>query len=125
VSRSVALLWGGVVLVLVAVSPFGALFSDSLWSCAFKSLTGLPCPTCGTTRAALALSRLDLWGAFSHYPLPTVGWIVFLGGGLLAASMSLLGRTPPAIPNRLPAWARGGIAAALLANWIYSIATGV
>jgi hypothetical protein len=123
--RQVALLWGGVVVLLIGLSPWATLFADSLWSCTFKSLTGIPCPTCGTTRAALALAHFDVLGAFSHYPLPTLGWVLFLGGGLVSASMALAGRTPPAIPNRLPVWARGAIVALVVANWAYSIATGV
>jgi Protein of unknown function (DUF2752) len=124
-NRSVAFLWAGTVLVLVALSPWAPLVGDSLWACSFKSLTGLPCPTCGTTRAAIALARLDVLGALERYPLPAVCWILFIGGGVVAGAMALAGKTPPQIPSRLPVWARWTVAAVLLLNWVYSIATGV
>ena len=124
-SRQLALLWGAVAAVLLAASPWASFAGDALWECTFKSWTGIPCPTCGTARAALALARFDVLGAVSRYPLPTIAWIVLIGGGLYVGAMALLGRTPPAIPSRLPAWGRAAIVAAFLANWVYSIATGV
>jgi hypothetical protein len=125
VNRQVGLLWGAVAAVLIAASPWAAHFGDALWECTFKSWTGIPCPTCGTARAALALARFDVLGALGRYPLPTIAWLFLLGGGLAAGGMALLGRTPPRIPGRLPVWARAGLVAAVLTNWLYSIATGV
>lgn len=123
--RQLALLWGGIAFVLIVVSPWASELAGGLWGCTFKALTGFACPTCGTTRAAIALARFDFATAMTHYPLPTVGWVAFLGGGLTVATMTLVGRTPPAIPSRLPGWARAAIVGALLSNWAYSIATGV
>ncbi len=124
-SRQLALLWGAVAGVLLAASPWASTLGDALWECTFKSWTGIPCPTCGTARAAIALARFDVLGALSRYPLPAIAWIFLLAGGLAAAAMALLGRQPPSIPSRLPVWGRVAIVAALLANWVYSIATGV
>ena len=124
-SRQLALLWGGVSAALIGLSPWAPAVSGSLWPCTFKNLTGIACPTCGTTRAALALARLDVATAFVHYPLPALVWTLFLGGGLFAAALTLFGRTPPSLPERLPVWARAGVVSMLLLNWAYSIATGV
>jgi Protein of unknown function (DUF2752) len=124
-SRQLALLWGAVAGVLLAASPWASAFGDALWECTFKSWTGIPCPTCGTARAAVALARLDVLEALSRYPLPALAWIFLLAGGLGAAAMALLGRQPPQIPSRIPVWGRVAIVAAVLGNWMYSIATGV
>lgn len=124
-SRQVALLWGAVAALLIAASPWAARAGDVLWKCAFKSLTGIPCPTCGTARAAISLARLEVLDALFRYPLPTLAWAFLVVGGIAAGAMALLGRTPPAIPRRLPAWARAAAIAAILANWAYSISTGV
>ena len=37
--------------------------------CVFRYLTGIPCPTCGLTRAWLAAFRLDFTAAFLQYPM--------------------------------------------------------
>ena len=37
--------------------------------CVLRSLTGIPCPTCGLTRAWLYALHLDFSGAFSQYPM--------------------------------------------------------
>lgn len=124
-SRQLALLWGAVASLLLAVSPWAAFAGDALWECTFKNWTGIPCPTCGTARAALALARFDVLEALGRYPLPTLAWTFLLVGGLYAGGMALSGRTPPAIPKSLPLWARAGLVAAVLTNWMYSIATGV
>ncbi len=38
-------------------------------SCPFLAWTGLPCPTCGMTRAWIAVLTLDLSAAFAYHPL--------------------------------------------------------
>jgi hypothetical protein len=123
--RQIAILWGAVALFLVGASPWASFFESFLWGCRFKSWTGIPCPTCGTARAALALAQLDFAGALTRYPLPAMAWLVLIGGGFLAGGMALLGRVPPAVPTRLPVWARAALVAAIVGNWMYSIATGV
>lgn len=122
--RQLGLLWGGVALALVAVSPLAAGLAEAAPHCPLKSVSGLPCPTCGTTRAAVALARLDPLGALALNPLAALGWTVLVGGGLLAGAAALLGR-----PVREPSWrwrphTRAALAALLLANWIYLILAG-
>jgi hypothetical protein len=53
----------------VVVLLWGALFllTDAL--CLFQALTGLPCPGCGSTRAAIALLQGRFALAFSMHPL--------------------------------------------------------
>ena len=123
--RQLGLLWGSVALALILLSPFAPRFASGLWSCPFKQLTGVPCPGCGATRAALALAELDPIHGLLHYPLPTVAWILFIGGGLVAGWRSWRRQPLPRLPNRLPVWVKIGIVGAVLANWVYSIATGV
>src|SRR5512135_1097072 len=56
-ARQLGLLWGFVAAVLTAALPFAGRLAPLAPACPFKSLTGWPCLSCGTTRAALALSR--------------------------------------------------------------------
>ena len=110
---------------LVALSPLAHRMAQGLPTCQFKSQVGLPCPTCGTTRAALHLSEFELGEALVAYPLATLGWIALVGGGLVAGTMALLGRGLPSDAGlRFPIWLRVAIVAAILANWAYLIATG-
>ncbi len=122
--RRLGLLWGAAALALIAVSPLGRFLTPVLPGCLFKSLSGIPCPLCGTMRSALALARFDLLGALTHYPLPTLAWIGLIGGGLVAGVLALGHRPLPRLP-RIPRWAMIAAAAAVVLNWIYSIATGV
>ncbi|MEM7585657.1 MAG: DUF2752 domain-containing protein [Acidobacteriota bacterium] len=123
--RQLALLWGAVATALIALSPWAQTFASGLWSCPFKEFTGLACPGCGTTRAALALAQLDPWHALTHYPLPSLAWAGFIAGGLVVGWRALRRLPLPGLPRYLPLWARFTIVGAVLANWAYSIATGV
>jgi hypothetical protein len=108
---------------LVLLAPFAGRLARSLPACPVRALTGWPCPTCGATRAALALADLDLGAAFVWNPLAAAALLLLVAGGLLAASLAALGRLP-AEPKTLPFAARWAVAAALAANWVYLIWAG-
>ncbi len=122
--RQLGFLWGAVALSLIVLSPLAPVIAAGLWSCPFKGLTGIPCPSCGTGRAALALARLDPIHALVHYPLPALAWMAFIAAGLVAGWRAWHGRPLPRI-RRLPAWVKIAIVAAVAANWAHSIATRV
>lgn len=94
--------------------------------CFFKLATGLPCPTCGSTRAFGRLFARDLGGALAVNPLATllalavVPWAI-VDLLLLARGRSLGVRASPAAARVL----RVTVLALVLANWIYLIAAGV
>lgn len=90
--------------------------------CLFRAVTEVPCPTCGGTRATIALVSGDLGLAFGYNPLVTAAWLllpaVLLGALVLRPrwqSVSLAARR----------WTVRGallvLAVAGLANWIYVI----
>src|SRR3954468_6835304 len=56
------------------------------WGCAFRTLTGWPCPGCGLTRAADRFAHFNFFGAFKANPMGTVAAAVFA----LAVAWSLL-----------------------------------
>ncbi len=90
--------------------------------CNFRLLTGWPCPTCGTTRAVVALTRGDVLSALQWNPLVTTGFAVS-AAYLLYAAVVVLGRLPrwrpPALDPPWPLTLRIGAAALLLGNWAY------
>ena len=122
--RQLGFLWGGSVLAAMMLSPWAELIALGLPTCPWKRLLGIPCLSCGSGRAALALARFEFSEALIAYPLPTLAWTVFIVGGLLAGAGALLGRGVPSPPGRLSGWMWAWFAALVLANWAYLIATG-
>ncbi len=55
----------GVVIFLA----FFELFLPNRTNCLVKNLTGMPCPTCGMTRAFKSVIRFDFESAFEWHPL--------------------------------------------------------
>ena len=93
--------------------------------CPLKRLTGVPCPTCGSTRAAALMLRGDVGGAFAMQPLAmTVACLLPLAW---LASWSVFGRRRTAMFLRAAVrrplfwWL---CAAAVVANWAYVIVRG-
>lgn len=116
--RALGLYWGAVAAASIGLAPFASRAAELAPACLFRSLTGLPCPTCGATRAVLALSRLDLSGALAFNPLAAVAVIAFLAGGLIAGAAALAGR-PVREPVRYGPAVRLALLAAAAANWIW------
>jgi hypothetical protein len=102
-----------VLLVLVRWQPVVLTMARP---CPFLALTGLPCPTCGTTRAALALSHGHLAAAFAANPLAAAALLLLLP--VAVADVGLRRREMPGRAQRLLAW--GAVAAAVL-NWGYLV----
>jgi hypothetical protein len=116
--RRLGLIWGAVALAAAVLVHFATPLAPLLPHCLFRELTGLPCPTCGTAHAALALARLDLPHALAFNPLATLGALVFLVGGVAAAAASLAGRplTEPRLSGPAP---RSAALLAVAANWAW------
>lgn len=122
--RQFGLLWGGVALALVLLSPFATRFATSMPACPLKAVSGLPCPGCGTTRVGLALAHFDIGTAATLNPLATLGWIALVGGGLAAGLWALRGGI---VPDRVPPLSlkvRLAIGAVILVNWAYLVVAG-
>ncbi|MFN2431880.1 MAG: DUF2752 domain-containing protein [Gemmatimonadota bacterium] len=108
--------------------------------CPFRSLTGFPCPTCGTSRALLALAHGAAAEAFRIQPLATLLVLAALAAGALSAAAAMTPRlrsapeedrrTLPAAAWRAPVAATDSpgrhtvlavraLAIALSCNWAY------
>ncbi len=121
--RQIGFLWGAVSILMLALSPFAPPLASSMPPCVFHELTGHPCLTCGGTRAAVALARLDPVTALRANPLVAVGLVALVGGGLLAGFLALLGHGVRE-PARYPGWVRLVCVLALAANWAFLILAG-
>ena len=76
----------GIVDVLGAVGIAGLLVARYIpvarlipfWGCAFRTVTGWPCPGCGLTRVADRFAHFHFWGAFLANPLGMFGAAVLV-----------------------------------------------
>jgi len=112
---------------VVAAAAVGLLHLDRIpiSLCLFKAFTGLPCPTCGTTRALGRLFALDFGGAMRMNPFTTVLAVVVAAWAL--ADLALLPRRRALdveVSPRLGFALRVGALALFLANWVYLVAAG-
>ncbi len=93
--------------------------------CLFKAFTGLPCPTCGTTRALGRLFALDFAGAVRMNPFTTLLAVVVAAWAL--ADLALLSRRQALeveVSPRVGFALRVGALVLFLANWVYLVAAG-
>ncbi|MGQ9495106.1 MAG: DUF2752 domain-containing protein [Thermoanaerobaculaceae bacterium] len=114
----------------------GAMASTSHWPqwaqllppCPFRELTGLPCPTCGTTRAALALGQGNLGQAISINPLAVATLLGAAGFSGWLAFRCAMGRPVPLWLRSLqfawPLWLRGAVWLLLAGNWLWLLMAG-
>ena len=105
--------------LLSAVVAMERAVGDDVVVCRFRALTGIPCPTCGSTRALLALGRGRVFEALTHNPLAVtagvfgMAWLVARVGFGRRLSVS------PAVRSRGHLWLAAAVL--LLANWGYVI----
>ena len=116
---SLAGVWALAAASAVSLAPLLRAWSGLLPPCPLHVLTGLPCPTCGATRAALRLADGHGLQALAINPLATIGLAVGVIGGLLAPAWVVLsGPVPIARPARAT---RIAVIATLAINWVYLV----
>lgn len=108
--------WGALVLWLaLSASREGSV----LGLCLFKRFTGVPCPTCGGTRAVLQAGEGDVLGAWLFNPLLFSGLVVLT---VVLALRFVVGRTVSlglTSQQQRVSWLV--LTALLLLNWAYVI----
>lgn len=122
------LLWGSILFLAALLGTVWLASGIPTPLCPLHSLSGIPCPTCGTTRAAGALLHGDVKAAFIRNPLMTA---VFLAAVLyiVYAAVVVIGRLPRprwTTPSRTESyWIRISAIALIASNWVYLIWRGV
>lgn len=119
--RQLAWLWGAAAVSAVVLRPLWLAAAPVLPACPLRTLTSIPCPTCGSTRAGLALLHADLLGALELNPLATLAGVGFVLGGVAAPLWIQLGGPIPDLPARWPLWGRLGVLGAILLNWVWLV----
>jgi hypothetical protein len=111
-----------------AAAAVGLLHLDQLGLslCVFKRATGLPCPTCGTTRTLGLLARGDALGALRLNPLACLAALLVGLWGLGDLWLWLSGRGALALDAAAPEARRlqALIVVLVAVNWVYLILAG-
>ncbi len=110
-------------MALVAAAPLLPHVAPLLPPCLLKALTGVPCPACGTTRAALSLGSGHPLEALRWNPLGCLALVALVLGGLIAGARALTGRGLKE-PRSYPLWARLIVIGMIGANWIWLFVDG-
>lgn len=117
--RQLALLWLVAAVSSVALKPLWLAAGPMLRPCVFRSLTGFACPSCGTTRAAMALLEGNLLASLTHNPLAAIVGFIFIAGAPIAVIWTFAGWPLATFPSPLPSWIRIAAIALILVNWLY------
>ena len=116
---------------LLAFAAAGLLlwirFGLPLPLCRFREMTGLACPTCGSTRMVRALLEGNLAAAAGWNPFMFVALACFAVWAVASASLRVLGHPGWRIELAKREWRALQIAfvVALVGSWIYLIWRGV
>lgn len=109
---------------IAAVSLLG-LDRLSFGICLFKLATGLPCLSCGTTRALGHLAHGDLAGAVVMNPLFATGALLLLALGVAEAALRVSGRgLRLAFSDAQARNAWIALAVFAIGNWAWLVADG-
>jgi len=111
----------GTIAILALIVARVLPVQDILPPCPFRTVTGIPCPSCGTTRSLVHLAHGDIADSFILNPLFSLAMItaLFL---FIARSMCLpFSRSSITLTHthREGTLLRAGMAGLFLANWIY------
>jgi hypothetical protein len=119
--RQLAFLWLAAAAGALALRPLWLALAPHLRPCIFRSLTDVPCPTCGTTRAATAFFEGDLLAAFAANPLAAMGGCLFVVGAPLATLWAVSRWPIPQLTKSSLGWTRVCVLLLVVVNWLYVI----
>lgn len=116
-----------------AVAGAGVALASGVWptltratglglACPLRSITGIPCPFCGSTTAWIHLVRGDLGAAARANPsaILIASFVVVMLGVLVLRHLGRLGPPIAAGHDRIRLVARG-IGALVVASWIFQL----
>jgi hypothetical protein len=119
------------------LARFAAPLLNLLPPCLLRTALGLPCPTCGSTRAGLALAQGDWVAAISYNPLFVSSLVILLAWSVASVLERVTGKSIPDMMlkkirvtfDRTAPDLRGQqflwwlVIGAIILNWIYLIVT--
>jgi len=121
------LIWAPIATLILLAARFFPFEQFPIGWCPLLTVTGVPCLSCGGTRALMALTRLDLAAAFALNPLIAALGLAGVAYVVHALGVWLLGwrRWRPAMPSASARRAlRIAVVVAIAINWGYLIVVG-
>lgn len=118
------IIYGGIALLALLAGRFLPVLALAP-SCVFKELTGVPCPTCASTRSIVYLSHGDIVSAFFMNPLVLAGVLaalVYLFYSLVTFFFAVP-RLVVAFSGKEKDRIRALAVLLVLANWLYLVIT--
>jgi hypothetical protein len=114
--------YGGIGIGLLFTARFVPLAKLPFWRCTLREVTGIPCPSCGMTRAFDWFMRGRLLDALEINPLGfALAVLAVVGAAYLAAARLRPPRLRMEPSARGAFWMRTGVIAVLACNWSYLI----
>lgn len=90
--------------------------------CLLRRMTGVPCPTCGMTRAFVAMGRGDVVAAARHHPLGPVAFVAMAAAALRSGDIAITGRRRLTRLTRRAGQALAALAVAAVGWWLVRLA---
>jgi len=123
---SVHIVWGGIAVLALISAAILKNIPGVFPHCLFHSLTGYPCPTCGTVRSITSMAGFDFISALFYNPLipllivgSLVTSIYYGAAHLLRRNLIIEFKSAEKKTIRLL------VLALFLANWAYLVAAGI
>ena len=116
------IIYGGIALLILGVGRLLPVLSYAP-DCVFKGLTGIPCPTCGSTRSVVHLAHGDILSALAMNPLTTLclmAAIAYFISSLMSMAFDLP-RINFLLADKEKNVMRAGAVMILFAQWAYLI----
>jgi hypothetical protein len=118
----VHIVWGAIAVIILVSARIFAEFLRLTPPCIFRTLTGIPCLTCGGTHCVAALSQLHPLDSFLYNPLIMVGLIAMIPYSLgYAVAIIFRRRVAIALSKSEKRALRISVILLLVANWAYLI----
>lgn len=105
------------IMIVVGGMLLGVWQRHNVTLCPFKRVTGVSCPGCGSTRAAMSLLHGEAGKAFAWNPMATAVLGVFAAAAVLRVAAARRVHVELSPVQRKAVWVCA--AGLFLANWIY------
>jgi len=111
----------GTIAILALVSARVLPLQENLPPCLFRAATGIPCPSCGTTRSLVHLAHGDIAGSLILNPLFSLAMMTALCLFIVSSARLLFNVSSISLTHtrREGTLLRAGMAGLFLANWTY------